>query len=312
MNTLELLRNTECSYYKRIKYTKSFKTVKLIDWIGGYSISNEKMIEYIRDTNKTDCKAAKKLKSDNLPAVTISAVFNEYRRIDLAEKLNPIIAIDIDKEDNLQVEDWEKLKEDVFNIDGVFFSSLSCRGEGIFVLVYIDLEKDFGKLFKALQDIFKEELGVTIDKNCKDITRLRFVSYDNNMKMKPEVNMFSKEAETEVMQEFIENKTEFNWDDDFTYKAIYYLIKEVGYRSNNYNDWLIDGFRLATFGKRGWVLYYLLSQLSQGFNERAFQEKWNECTRKTRFTKDSLSYYFGILKKILGKNWISKIDEYKV
>lgn len=312
MNTIDLLRNTECSYYRRVSYTKSFKTIKLIEWISDYSLSNEKMINMIRETNKTDEKKAKKLKTDNLPAVTISAVFNNYRRIDLAEKLNPIIVVDIDKQDNIQVEDWEKLKKDVMTIDGVFFSSLSCRGEGIFAFVYIDLEKDFAKLFKALQDEFREKLGITIDKNCKDITRLRFASYDSDMKIKPEVNMFSKEAEIENKTEFTESTGEFNWDDDFTYKAIYYLIKELNYRSNNYNDWLMDGFRLATFGKRGWVLYYLLSQLSSGFDENAFQEKWNECTRKTRFSKECLAYYFGILKKILGKNWISKIEEYNV
>lgn len=42
--------------------------------------------------------------------MTITGKFTEYRRIDLCKEINPILAIDIDYDDNTTIEDWDELK----------------------------------------------------------------------------------------------------------------------------------------------------------------------------------------------------------
>ena len=99
------------------------------------------------------------------------------------------------------------------------------------------------------------------------------------------------------------NNSQVYIDDYFTYKTIKYLINVCGYRADEYQDWLMDGFRLATFGEYGHALFMHLSQHSDNFNERAAERKWNECVRTTQMTKDSLTHYYAEAKRRLGVDW---------
>ena len=96
-------------------------------------------------------------------------------------------------------------------------------------------------------------------------------------------------------------------DDWFTFKTIKYLINECGYRADEYQDWLMDGFRLATFGEYGHALFMHLSQHSDNFNERVAERKWEECVRTTQMSKDCLAYYYGLAKRRLGPGWMTEI-----
>ena len=303
------LMNCKITLYKRVNETNSI-TITLNDWLHKVTPAAKDTILSLRKTNETDPKAAKAMKTLNLPCCTISGVFEGERKASKVTQMNPIICIDIDiLPEGMTL---EGLKKKVFELPYVFYVSLSARGEGIFALIYYNMEKDFLTTFKSLQYDFKC-MGIEIDKACKDICRLRFVSWDSEPLEKEEVEMY----DGEYLEQFADPKfykeaqaktdSHIQTDDWFTYKTIKYLINNCGYRADDYQDWLMDGFRLATFGEYGHALFMHLSQHSDNFNERVAERKWEECVRTTQMSKDCLAYYYGEAKRRLGKNWMFEI-----
>lgn len=303
METKELLES-KISLYKRVNETKSV-TITLDDWLHKVTPAAKKAVTDIRDTNRTDPKAAKAMKTANLPCCTISGLFEGERKASKVTSINPIICVDIDKIPEGMTLDG--LKKKVFDLPYVFYVSLSARGEGIFALIYYNKEKDFLNTFRALEQDFKD-LYIEIDKACKDICRLRYVSWDENPLEKEEVEMYDGvylEAFVNPQFQTHEDKHNqpINIDDWFTYKTIKYLISHCGYRADEYQDWLLDGFRLATFGEYGHPLFIYLSSVSKGYNPNVAERKWNECVRTTTMTRDSLTHYYAEAKKRLGVDW---------
>lgn len=307
-DTIELLKETYVNLYNKVTYNTSYRDISLYRWITYYADSKKDCILRLRELNKTEPETAKKMKVNNLPCISLTGHFCSYRRVDLADRMNPVICIDIDAGDNPDITDWEEVKRKVMSLDSVFYASLSCRGEGVFCFVYWNTERDFLKVWYALERDFKEKLGINIDVNCKDITRLRFLSYDSNTLIKKQVSIYEDEYDKYEYNRTEEiYSTKINEDDDFTYRAIYHLIKYCNYRSNDYNDWLQDGFRLATFGEYGKVLFMYLSQISDNYSQDIALKKFEECSRTTKKSKGCLAYYFARLKEYYGKDWRTKI-----
>lgn len=311
MNGLELLKQTKVNYYGNVKFNKPLCEISLFDWVSKYSLKNKKYISEIRHYYDTDKKIAKKLKAQNLPCVTITGKFDSYRRIDLCKELNPVMAIDIDRDDNTHITDWDELKKKVSSLPFVFLTSYSCSGKGVYCLIYFNKDLKFTNVFNALVEDFKQ-LDINIDTNCKDITRTRFVSYDDNVLIKTsEVEIYNKEKEIEQhTNEFISNNVESNINERFAFKAITYLILVDKYRSDKYEDWLLDGFRLATLGKLGEVLFMYLSQMSENYDKYDAIKQFNICYKTTKMNLSCITYYYKLLKEKHGKNWIDIINNY--
>ena len=300
--------NSKISLYKRVNETKS-QTITLDDWLHKVTPAAKSHILTIRGANEIDPKAAKAMKTLNLPCCTISGVFEGDRKADKVTVMNPIICVDIDIIPEGMTLDT--LKQKVFEIPSVFYVSLSARGEGIFALIYYNIENDFLTTFKSLQYDFKL-INIEIDKACKDICRLRFVSWDEHPMEKEEVEMYDgyymeQFADPQFYKETKRPDAQTNIDDWFTFKTIKYLINNCGYRADDYQDWLMDGFRLATFGEYGHSLFMHLSQHSDNFNERVAERKWEECVRTTKMTRDCLTYYYGEAKRRIGPGWMCEI-----
>ena len=305
---VKTLLNSKISLYKRVNETKS-QTITLDDWLHKVTPAAKSHILTIRGANEIDPKAAKAMKTLNLPCCTISGVFEGDRKADKVTVMNPIICVDIDIIPEGMTLDT--LKQKVFAIPSVFYVSLSARGEGIFALIYYNIENDFLTTFKSLQYDFKQ-MGIEIDKACKDICRLRFVSWDEHPMEKEEVEMYDGEyleqfADPQFYKETKRIDAQTNINDWFTFKTIKYLINNCGYRADDYQDWLMDGFRLATFGEYGHSLFMHLSQHSNNFNERVAERKWEECVRTTKMTRDCLAYYYGEAKRRIGPGWMCEI-----
>lgn len=309
MKTRELLKS-KISLYKRVNETKSM-TITLDDWLHKVTPAAKDAIMNIRMTNEDDPKGAKAMKTVNLPCVTISGLFEGDRKVKAVTAVNPIICVDIDEIPEGMTLDG--LKRKVFDLEYVFYVSLSARGNGIFALVYYNKENDFVKTFLALEKDFAG-MGIKIDRACKDICRLRFVSWDEHPLEKDEVEMYDdyymeEFDDPQYYKEEKKRETPLCMDDWFTYKTIKYLIGECGYRADGYQDWLMDGFRLATFGEYGQVLFMYLSRMSSGYNQRVAERKWNECVRTTEMTKDCLVHYYAEAKKRIGPDWKAVIHK---
>ena len=70
-----------------------------------------------------------------------------------------------------------QMKQIVSKIDSVFYAQESAGGKGIFCLVQIADTNKFREHFNALQETFQQH-GLSIDAQCKDVNRKRFIAYD--------------------------------------------------------------------------------------------------------------------------------------
>lgn len=279
------------------------------------SIKYKDKIFHVRELNKIDEKKAKEYKLNNLLACTISAIFDNYRALRCIKEKTGFITIDIDKDKNPDM-DINKAKQDVIRLPYVALTMLSCRGEGIWCLIPYNKENDFKETWNALYDDFKE-IGYVIDK-CKDETRLRIVSYDDNILIKgntEEYNKIKKIERYNVESDYDENTPD--WELTKTdlielTKVIYLLVTKHNYTSDDYDEWLLDGFRLATIPNKevGLKLFTLISENSDNFKSYDdVREKFEECCRTTTYRTNILGFYINKIKEYYGNEWRDKIKE---
>lgn len=301
------LLKMKVSLFKKCDDNRPFATITLDDYLHKLCPAAKKAVEEIREVNKTDPKSAKAMKLKNLPAVSISAVFDGVRNRDNVLEDNPIFCIDIDELPFAKT--WDEVKQDIFNLPYVFYVSLSARGEGLYALMYYNNKNDRERTFEAIREDFSS-IGIEIDRACKDVSRLRFVSYDDSpLEKTGEITQYCK-MKAEERKEYNIKSTSGNlgYSDKLTYEVIKYIITYCGYRSNTYDEWLLDGFRLATFKMcGGYELFMYLSSVSDNFNATEAEKKWKECVKSTTMTKDSLLHYYRYAKEHIGVDWKRKI-----
>lgn len=270
----------------------------------------EHKIDYLRKLNKTDEKAAKEYKKENLIACTPSAKFIKRRLALDAEEKTGIIIIDIDKDKNLGL-DIKKAKEDVMRLPYVFMTMLSCRGEGIWAGVYYNKDKYIGYVFNALKEDFRN-IGYVID-DCKDLNRLRFISYDDEILIKEDVELYDKQLNIERDPYECTGDWELTKDDikDIVV-CVYVLVYFNDYTSDDYDEWLLDGFRLATLPNKevGLRLFKMISEHSDNYvDDEDVEDKFEECYRTTTYTTNILGYYINRVKDIYGYDWRYRVSD---
>lgn len=144
-------------------YINQINEIRKIDKATNYALYKDLKSKLFAFTPSCICKG-KTLKKENVTHI------------------NNIIAIDIDGSDNPNLS-VEEMKGIVKKLPFVRYCALSVGGKGIYCLIPFKKEfanKDnFKEVFLALQHDFKD-MGITIDKQCCDYTRQRYISYDDN------------------------------------------------------------------------------------------------------------------------------------
>ena len=309
MTGKELL-NTDVTFYKNIGYKLGYN-MKLIEFLQN-EVRYQKQIELARSYYGVNDKFYKKMKQE-LPCATLSCTCN-HDKSDI-DKVNNILVIDIDHVDNP-----EEIKRKVIELPYIFLTHLSVSGKGLFALAYIEDPSHYGEHYNSIYEDFKK-LGIKIDKQCSNLNRLRFLSWDTNMLIKTgEVQQYTKKLQNKnnikvkIEQPIINdnNYKRFN-DDGFVAKALYLLIYENKYKIENcnYNEWLIHGFRLASLGYKLGIQFWLqLCRQSDGYvSDEDAIAKFENCLNTTKFDRSCIVFYFSKLKEIYGSSWIERVNE---
>lgn len=180
--------------------------IHLIEWLKGEG-QYRKVVDKIRlSTNKEEISALKSI----LPAVTISGKFKE-RNLNGLIKHTGLMAIDIDGKDNPDITNIESLKDRISTKKYILYCGLSVSGRGLFCIVKISNPQKHLEHFFALEKEFAD-MGVVVDSACKDITRLRFFSYDDNAYYNATASVFDqcieKSSEKSISVKSDRKKTE--------------------------------------------------------------------------------------------------------
>jgi predicted P-loop ATPase len=213
--------NFSISYFDRFdsKKPKTISVNDLFDLIktGKGFLKTIDTLRKTKDKNEID-----KLKK-SLPAVTISGVFQNGHKKDLLVSHSGLIQIDLDKVSNI-----EAVKAEIEKDQYTFAVFLSPTGTGLKIIVVIPDKTDLHEnVFYALEKYYLSKYRLTIDKTCKDVCRLMFLTIDENVFINKNAVLFDPEK---------------NVDADFLF-LIEQLNKNVQFKEGTRNDYV---FKLAT------------------------------------------------------------------
>lgn len=316
------LDNINIGVYKNAKSTKRSDIIRLIDFL--MPLQNYIKNDIVALRNIKDEKEQKTYKMNNLIGVTISALLGENRTMNNVIQHNNIMCIDVDEEDNKDLfakYGVEEIKRIIFSLDFVYCACLSCRGKGFYFIVPIPDSKDIEIYYTSMYYKLKK-YGITIDKHCKDITRIRFGSYDENMLIKRdcEIEVFEevseeqineKKAELEKARQYISRKVIQSRNEQLLYmsRTVDYLIKKGFDTGEHWAEWATIGKYLKTLGEDGRILFHRLSETSSGYVDYEDVEKnwrrFNQCQSED----EAFGKFYTMVRNKYGMNWRKEMNE---
>ena len=320
--TTNEIENINIGVYKNAKTTKRSDIVRLIDFLLTMQNKNKDIILSLR--NIKDEKKQKEYKMNNLFGVTISAVLGENRTTNNVIQYNNLMCIDVDEEDNKELfekYDIEAIKKIIFDLDFVYCVCLSCRGKGFFFLVPISSSKYLDIYYTSMYYKLKK-YGIVIDKHCKDVTRIRFGSYDENILIKKdcEIEVFDEISEEQINEKKIElekakrimlQKKIKSHDEQLNYleRTIDYLIHKGFNTGEHWAEWATVGKYLKTFGEDGKLLFHRLSEVSSGYKSYEDVEKNWKRFIQCQSEDEALGKFYTMVRNIYGDNWRKEMNE---
>jgi uncharacterized protein YeeX (DUF496 family) len=225
----------------------------------------------------------------NMSAVTCSGTFKSgHSKSDLLEH-SGLIAIDIDGQDNDK--SAEEIKEIVSEDEFTFAAHYSLSGAGVVVLVKINKEKHL-ESFLGLEKYYANNYNVIIDRSCKDVSRIRFLSYDPdifiNKKSKTFRKYLTKKENYTNHRKIIFGKSDLD-----------YVVKQITSRHinlvNDYSDWVKIGMSLASEGSGNRMLFHAVSRVDSKYNEKQCDRKFDNFLKAV--DKISIATFFHIAKE---------------
>ena len=159
-------------------------------------------IVYLRKSLAEKKEEAYNKAKKSLPAFTPSGKFVGGRKMEFLAEYSNTIILDIDK---LSKEDLIKTSHLANQSEFTYASFISPSGNGLKILVKIDTPKaEHKEIFLLVQAYYEKLLKLEIDKSGKDITRLCFYSWDENLYLNENASVFASETKQSCQAEFVE------------------------------------------------------------------------------------------------------------
>lgn len=238
------------------------------------------------------------------------------------------LAIDIDLDDNRQLTDFDNIRMVCRFRPEIALLMRSCSGTGYFGLVRLAYPERHKEQFKALLNEYAA-LGITLDKQCGNIGRVRFASWDDPRHIYindkaiaykgveadvPQVvplrdyggygSCGSNHLRNELSAQPLGNSgpSAFWQDQRVRDRLIEVIVKSLVSRGVNitedYDDWVKVGWALKghPYGER---LFHELSACSQKYNAVNTAHKWQQLGQSKTVTGN---YLIHACKQCLGEN----------
>ena len=223
----------------------------------------KKDVENLRELFKQGMIDEYNEKKRSLPAFTPSGLFEGGRKLEFLKEYSGYMVLDIDKISDGQL---EELKEKIIEIKYTYSCFISPSGQGLKILVKVISRPVYHKkVFNEVKEYYERELRLPIDPSGKDVTRLCFVSYDENLFLNDKSEFFS--SQVYVIEEDIE-----------------YLVKIIERNridiTDGYINWLKIGFALANaIGEEGRSYYHRIGAFYQSYDPKETDAQYTNCLK---------------------------------
>lgn len=226
----------------------------------GNFLGSKRHISRILDLRAETDEDRKKAIKLSLPMATVSGWFAPSRKIEHLQRHSGFICIDIDGKDNPE---WttDDMKQMLSLRDDVAYAALSVGGNGVFAILPLALPQRHGEHFDALKQELKVDYGLVLDSSCRDVTRLRALSYD------PEPYINENAAQYEEVEVFnsvlaAPSLTGVIGDLEKVDRCVAQVLEQKIDLAPDYFQWMRLGAALATLGENGRYYFHKLSSVN--------------------------------------------------
>lgn len=234
-----------------------------------------------------------------LPGATLSGKFSR-RRADGLLQHTGYICLDIDLQDNQQADMMDILMV-LEHRPEVALYMRSCSGTGYFALVRLAYPEQHKSQFASLMEDYAS-LGITLDRACSDVSRIRFASFDPapyvNPLCVPYKGLLLSSAQTIAPKAaFTRN---FNDDPDRTLRKVAHLA-DMCERNHidltaTYETWFKIGLSLKTLPDQmaARQIFHQLSRVYSKYDPNETDRKWEQIPAQANTV--SIGFFFQCCK----------------
>ena len=290
-----ILKEVKVSVFQNVQTSKPFEeNINLFDLITFEDEEDE--IENYRKINNLKEKSNRK---KNLIAFTPSGIFKGWRSKNNLTQHSGFICIDVDEKGNEHIENFDLLKDEFKKILNVAFCAHSVSGKGYFLLIPIENVEKHEKYFFTLYEAFKK-LGIEIDKACKDVCRLRILSFDKYYYIATKAVKYNQTVDAHFIPLEFEDIKDSMINTKF-YELIQNIVKREIDITRNYEDWFIIACAIAnTYGESGRTNFHTISQYYPNYDKSENESLYDRCLRSSKNREKK----YGLRKVIeIAKNY---------
>ena len=283
--------DAEVSLFENVYSQNPIKTITFRDWIFKENEGLRDKINRIRAEQNSELK-------QTLPCITGSGIISDGRADKNLKHHNGYIVLDIDEKENLHLkkEDFLQLKKKVFRkFSEICYAGHSAGGIGYYLIIGIENPNRHKEYFEYLASWFKDAEEINIDKTCKNLSRLRYYSVDDN----PHIN-----ENATILKEIVLNKI-----------AVPTVVRRVAASGNNLVELVekIEAYGISIApsyeeylklaivfyneqGEEGRDLFHRVCSLDPSYDAKDCDKQFNEVSKRN-YTQCSKGTLVHLMKK---------------
>lgn len=254
-------------------------------------------------------KERQNLKNQLLPIVTPSVLVKEKRDTEHINGYTNIMCLDIDKKDNPNME-LDAILEKLKRLSYVAVAQKSASSEGYCVFIPIKYANNHTEHFLALEQDFAD-MGIVIDKACKDVVRARYYSYDAERYVNPACSVYVKRVQQQSKVKSNTETTSYTTPSKYSTPTISRsnLVTELNQQCSGVEElnvcpthqaWVEVGSALVKeLGEDGRTFFHRLSQGYPQYNEDETNYKYDELLQHANnygYNKGTIFHYINQAK----------------
>ncbi|NVO12384.1 MAG: hypothetical protein HXX16_20690, partial [Bacteroidales bacterium] len=210
----------------------------------GYYSENVTYLRAILDQGNNDKYDEDKKKLD---AFTPSAIFKGGRKEKYLSEYTGIMCVDFDF-DTITPDKLQAFRNIIIALPFTYACFVSPSNRGLKVLVLTGSTLETHKtVYVQLQDYYQSKTGTEADKNCKDVTRLCFMSWDPDLYLNSQSSIFTSSGESKNQLLAKENYNVIKMEDNDDTRPFYTKVmaccieateKIISYKEGNRNNFI--------------------------------------------------------------------------
>ena len=211
----------------------------------------------------------------SLPGFTPSGLFEGGRKLKHLKEYSGVLVLDLD---DLSQEQLISIRSRVEEINFTYACFISHGGQGLKILVRVFSRPVLHKqAFNQVKDFYERELNVLIDPSGKDVTRLCFVSWDEQLYLNPSSSIFKPFVN--LLEEDIE-----------------YVVRRIEEKkvdiTVDFDTWIRIGFALTdALGEEGRSYFHRVSRFYPNYNEADCNLQFYRCLHAGNTGVTSASFF---------------------